>query len=180
MLVRHRNSSFALLFAAMMAAPSPTLAAQTDFKQTVLAAPFSADVWILPTGPMDYEIYVTFHSADLSRPAGCMSVYRDFVYELIEDNGAVIPVDRQARARPPTDVTIVLHAGPNDLAGHGTGHCGEVRGFSQSGSRTFISTLYPHLRAGAYTLVMTFTPHWGAERVPLSKIRIVLPTGVKP
>lgn len=178
MLKKHLHVAAVLVFAASLVVPLQASAAQRDFKQSVTAEPFSADVWILPAGQMDYEIYVTFHSDDLSRPAGCMSVYRDFTYRLVADNGSVVPIDHQAIVQPPPDATIVLHAGPNDVKARSAGHCGEVRGFSQSGSRTFVSTLYPHLKAGAYSLMMTFTPHWLSNHVPLPIVRIVLPTGV--
>jgi len=177
MLVKLAFRLRAMLIVATLTVCSVSTAGSHELKQTVTAEHLSAAVWIFPVSTSDYEIYVTFRSSEPAiHPAGCISVYRDFQYTLIDANGRLVPIDQAILAHPPFEHPLI------SLSSSDIGRPYDCRrsGVQQSDARTFLSKLYPKLAPGNYTLRVMFAPRGLTSHVPLTSMAITISTKIAP
>lgn len=117
--------------------------------------------------PANVQIRVDFTSPPTSNYAlPCLSAYRDFRYELVDETGHVVPVDPQILAHPPQELRIQNHW-PRIPCERQWAHQGQTL--------VRLTTLYPNLANGIYTLRITFKPRGaGGQETTFAPIRIAI------
>jgi hypothetical protein len=143
--------------------------------QTVNIDGISADVVVwggLDVAREGYGVGAWFRVANGSRVrVACLTINKDFQYELTNDRGHVIPIDKKVLDE--MDIT------PSNI-----GVVGDCRVVSNVGQQTFkyliLAPLYPNLAPGTYTLHITFAPRGVSGRAELPPVQITVGNGRPP
>jgi hypothetical protein len=119
-----------------------------------------------------YAVGATFQVAKGSPVfVACLTINRDFQYELTNSRGQVIPIDQKALEG--MDIT------PRDV-----GVIGDCRVVPNVGQKMFkylmLAPLYPNLAPGTYSLHVTFAPRGVSGRAELPPVQITVGNGHPP
>jgi hypothetical protein len=152
-----------------------TAAGVVLLNKTVVVSGISATVNVgggLNVAHEGYAVGATFQVAKGSPvKVACLTINKDFKYELTNDRGQVVPFDQNALDG--MDIT------PNDL-----GIMSDCRVVPNVGQNTFkylmLLPLYPNLASGTYTLHITFAPRGVAGSVELPPVQITVGNGHPP
>jgi hypothetical protein len=113
------------------------------------------------------SISAVFHAhKDSPVEVFCLSVNRDFHYELRNSAGEIVSVNQQAVNGH--DLT------PGGSAPEGTYPCGNGHAGGTSIKWMPLALLYPNLPSGTYTLKMTFAPRGLSQEVVLPPVTVTV------
>jgi hypothetical protein len=115
-----------------------------------------------------YMIDAAFKSN--SYPVGCLSVYRDFHYTLVDSSNRVVPVNDETLAHPPWEGQVISPV----VKGVTPKSCEQRAVGGYWPARALFSDLYPNVQPGNYTLIITIAPHGVAQQVQLHPVHITI------
>lgn len=151
-----------------------TLLDLSVFNQTVRLGKVAATVNVIPISRNGAPgLNFTFHSLGSSvYPVGCLSVYEDIRYELLDQTGHLVPIDQDVLRHPPYSGPSVISHAPANMTGRrptcDSPIVHEWFGF------TSVALLYPHLAPGKYVLQMTFAPRHLVQQARFSPVQITI------
>lgn len=138
-------------------------------EKRITLAGISATIHVTEPAENQYIISVSF-PAGSKYPVGCLSAFRDFRYDLRDSAGNIVPVNQHALAHPPYDGPVV----------NGPPRPCSLRGAGGWGVRAQLSSLYPNLPSGTYSLTITFVPHGTGKIAVLPPVSIIISDGTTP
>lgn len=167
-------TNFSLRFTSILLSAFFTIAAGAspqEVRQTVSAAGISADVHIGPDLQHGgHRVDVTFHQISNSTNVhvACLSVYRDFTYQLEDATGRTIALNQSAIEHPPFGESYGNQSEFALPAGRATPSCESFDWKTAPNRVALLSVIYPNLPPGEYTLRMAFSPRGSGLIAPLA------------
>ena len=124
--------------------------------QTAIVGGLSAEIDVHPDiQKRGYVVGVMFRDPNGMKGLNCVSAYRVLRFELRDEHGDVVPINKKALENPPYPESDTV--GAIAVASHPPS-CEPIV-TKQAQRVVFLGPLYPNVRSGLYHLKITFAPH---------------------